>query len=117
MLYLVTWEYIESGIPVPMQQLPSLLRGAIVPSLQMCAELEKKRKIRGGGVFAGARASAIVLDADSNEEASRLLQSLPFWSLMKFNVTPLQAFEDRAKQEAAAADMLEAAVKTGHAPA
>ena len=117
MLYLVTWEYIESGIPVPMPQLPGLLRGAVVPSLHACAELEKKKKIRAGGVFAGARASAVILDADSNEELSRILQGLPFWSMMKFQVTPLQAFEDRAKQESAAADMIEQMIKAGHAPA
>jgi muconolactone delta-isomerase len=116
MLYFVTWEYVETGTLLPSAQVAPLLEQAIVPSLQMCADMEKRGKFLAGGVFAGSRASAVIVEEDSHDELSQLLQSLPFWSLMKMNVTPLQKFEDRAAQERRALDYFKVLEQKGALP-
>jgi muconolactone delta-isomerase len=82
----------------------------------MCAELEEAGTFMAGGVFAGSRASAVIVEAGSHEELSRLLQSLPFWSLMKMNITPIQSFADRAEQESKAADIFDQLREAGELP-
>lgn len=97
MRYLVTMESIETGL-LPPQQMAQLLERAIIPSLEALARLEAERKILAGGGFAGARAGVAIIEAESNEELSRTLSSLPFWGLMKVEVTPLQTFEEKAAE-------------------
>lgn len=110
--YLVTWEYVENP-NLGGERVPRLLQGAVIPSLGILAELEKKGTVLGGGVAIGARHSAVIMQASSNEELSRILQSLPFWSLMTFDITPLQSFADRAEQESQSAKILEDLHKRG----
>ncbi len=44
-----------------------------------------------GGILAGQRAGAFVIDAQSNEEVGTILAGLPFWGLVKWDVKPLQS--------------------------
>jgi hypothetical protein len=37
----------------------------------------------------------ILVDAASNDELSKLLHGLPFWGIVKTNVTPLESYEHR----------------------
>ncbi len=46
-----------------------------------------------------------------NDEANRVLMSLPFWGLVKWTVTPLQSFRDRAVDEGKAIAQLKATLK------
>lgn len=116
MRYLVTWDYIESGVTLPADQVSKLLQGAIIPSLAMCAQMEKDKKFLAGGVFAGGRSSAVIVEAKSHDELHTLLQSLPFWSLMKMHVTPLQTFAERAKHETSAMQAFEQLRASGQLP-
>ncbi len=95
MRYLVTLESVETGL-LPPQQQAQLVEQMIIPSLDACAKLEAEKKILAGGTFVGARAGVVIVEAASNEELSQLLHSLPFWPLMKVNVSPLQSFQDQA---------------------
>jgi hypothetical protein len=60
--YLVTFESVEPGPLLPPQQVPGLLRTVVFPSEDILAKLESEGKIRGG-VTAGARSGAFILDA------------------------------------------------------
>jgi muconolactone delta-isomerase len=62
------------------------------------AGLESEGKIRGG-IAAGARGGAFVLDAESNEEVDRILMGLPGWDVWEVEVTPLLSFETRREHE------------------
>ena len=106
MLFLVNFEYIEPGPAHPPEKVVHMVEHAIIPSLDMVVQLEKAGKIRAAGVVAGSKASAMILDVADNNELSRTLQSLPFWSFMKVQITPLQSFVDRAAQEKGAVKFL-----------
>jgi hypothetical protein len=58
----------------------------------MLKEWEEKKKVVGG-LFAGQRAGAIIVEAPSGEELSSWLQLLPFWGQNSWEVIPLQTFQ------------------------
>ncbi len=87
MKYLVTIESIETGL-LPPQQMANLMERAILPSIEAVVELEEEKKVLPGGVHVGKRAGVMIIEADSNEELDQLLTSLPFWGLMKVEVSP-----------------------------
>jgi muconolactone delta-isomerase len=78
----------------------------IGPSLEAVTQLEKQGKILAAGVMAGSKGSAMILNVADHNELSQVVQSLPFWSIMKVHVTPLQSFSERAGQERAAVAQL-----------
>jgi hypothetical protein len=82
----------------------------VLPTVEALARMESGGKIRGG-VVAGARAAAFVLDADSHDEANQILMSLPNWGLSKVELTPLQSFETRLEHTRQALERLEAAAQ------
>jgi len=51
----------------------------------------------------------IIIDASSHEEIGQILASLPFWSRLKWNVTPLQSFRSAIERDSKAMENL----KTG----
>ncbi len=87
----------ETG-PLPPQQMAQLLERAIIPSMEALAKMEEEKKILAGGGIVGVRAGVGIMEVASNEELSRTLVSLPFWGLMKVEVTPLQTFEEKAAE-------------------
>ena len=108
MRYLVTAENVEVGPLLPPQQVAGLIRTAVLPTVEALARLEEEGKVRGG-VVAGARAAAFVLEADSHDEASQILMGLPNWGVSKVQLTPLQSFETRLEHTRQALERLEAA--------
>jgi hypothetical protein len=62
MRYLVTAENVEVGPLLPPQQVAGLIRTAVLPTIEALAKLESEGKVNGG-VVAGARAAAFVLEA------------------------------------------------------
>ncbi len=98
MRYLVTLSYIDPGPLLAAQQVSGLIKGESSPTLEALAQLESEGKIRGG-ITAGARGGAFVLDAESNEEVDRILMGLPGWDVWEVEVTPLLSFETRREHE------------------
>ncbi len=99
MRYFVKGEFIEPGALLPQEQFVQMLENIIIPSLEAVAKLESENKILAAGLLTGARAGVFILEAQSNEEVTELLQNLPFWGLLKWKVVPLDSFENRANQE------------------
>ncbi|HEX6511490.1 MAG TPA: muconolactone Delta-isomerase family protein [Chloroflexota bacterium] len=97
MQFLVMGENIDSGYLVPPDQLVGAIEHAVLPSFQMMADLEHQGKVKGG-TFPGERAGAFVADAGSYEELDALLNKLPFYGLVKWQVKPLMPFSSMAKQ-------------------
>jgi len=71
--YLVTGEYVDPGPMLPPQQLVQMIEKLVLPSFEALAKLEEQRKVLGGGIVAGARAGAFIVDAPSNNELNQLL--------------------------------------------
>ena len=99
MRYLVTGTYVEPGPLLPPQQVVQMLEQVVIPSLESMAALEKEKRIVAGGVLTGAREGVLIIEASSHEEVTRTLMNLPFWGLLKWQVTPIESFEFRAKLE------------------
>ncbi len=106
MKYYVKGEYIDAGSLLPPQQLVRLYETTILPSLEAIANLEEERKIIVAGAFTGDRAGVFIVEAESNEEVSKLLIRLPFWGLVKWEVIPLDSFRNRAQMERQAVERL-----------
>ena len=104
--YLVTGEFVDPGPMLSPQQLGQLVEQLVLPSFEALAKLEDEKKILGGGIVAGGRAGAFIVEVASNAELNRLLQSLPFWGVVKWTSTPLQPFRERATDEKAAFDRM-----------
>lgn len=107
MLFHVEAEFIETGALLSQEQFQSMLKEAIVPSLDLLAEWEEQGKI-SGGVFPGERAGTFVIDATSPEELSILLTSIPFWGIHKWNVKALQSWKSASKREHALLEQMRA---------
>ncbi len=108
MRYLVTMESLETGL-LPPQQNAQIIEQLIVPGLEAVVKLEKERKILAGGVFVGTRGGVVIMEAASHDELDRLLVSLPFWGIMKIEVTPLESFESRVELTRKMVEQLKAA--------
>lgn len=107
MLYLVQFEYVEPGPMYPPDQVTKMVDRTIVPSLEMVARYQEEGKILAAGVYAGSKGSAMILDVADHDELSQLLQSLPFWSIMRVRITPMQPFAQRHEQERRAVQFLQ----------
>jgi hypothetical protein len=108
--YMVTGEYVDPGPLLPPQQVVQMIENLVLPSFEALAKLEEQKKIIGGGIVAGARAGAFVVDVANNSELNQLLQELPFWGVVKWTATPLQTFRERAADEKKAIDRLKASL-------
>ena len=101
MRFLVTGDYVETGALLSPEYLGPLAQNVILPSLEMLAKWEQEGKIRGG-VLAGERAGAFIVEASSHEEVGQLLASLPFWGIVKWHATPLQSWTSTVERDRAA---------------
>src|SRR5579864_4546454 len=108
--YLVTGEYVDPGPLLPPEQLVQMVEQMVLPSFEALAKLQDQKKVLGGGIVAGARAGAFIVDVSSNSELNSLLQELPFWGLVKWTSTPLQTFRERAIDEKKAVERIKASL-------
>ena len=76
-----------------------LLEHFILPGFEALKKLESENRVLAGGVPVSERAIVFIIDAQSNEELDQILRGLPFWSIMEWQVTPLQSFDGRAFHE------------------
>ena len=79
----------------------------VLPSHDALANLKAEGKLIAGGYSVGERAGAFIFEVDSNEELDSLLQSLPFWGLVKFRATPLESVEGRRERDRQQAEQIE----------
>jgi len=97
-LYMVSGTFIDPGPMLQPQQMAPMLEKVILPSLEIISKWEEEGKILGGGLPMGDRAGVFIIKAGSNTEVDNLLQSLPFWGLLKWEVTPLVSYKERIIQ-------------------
>ncbi|MHC4321631.1 MAG: muconolactone Delta-isomerase family protein [Planctomycetota bacterium] len=97
-LYMVSGTFIDPGPMLQPQQMAPIIEKLIIPSLEIIAKWEEEGKVLGGGLPLGDRAGLIIIKASSNTEVDNLLQGLPFWGLLKWEVTPLVSYKERIIQ-------------------
>jgi len=86
------------GFSFPEEAL-EVLQDIILPSFKDLISLEKRNKIIAGGVPVGERTFVFIADAKSNDELDQMLRKLPMWGELDWEVTALQTFNGRARQE------------------
>ena len=97
MLFSVTGVNIDSGYTVPADQVAGIIRQAVVPSFEKLASLAATGKLKGG-LFPGERGGAFVVETDSFEELDEMMNQLPFFGLVRWEVKPLMPFDVMAKK-------------------
>ena len=97
MLFLVMGENIDSGYLLPPDQVTQMVEQAVVPSFQILGQLADQGKVKGG-TYPGERAGAFVVEAASYEELDSMMNHLPFFGLIKWQVKPLMSFSSIAQQ-------------------
>ena len=85
------------------------IQQVIKPSLEALWKHAEDKKVVGG-VTAGERVTAFIIDVESNAEVGRLLRSLPFWGAMRWTVSPLQSFQSAVDQDSEAIRAMRAMV-------
>ena len=103
--YLVQGKFIDPGAMMPPEAGMKLHDQAIGPSLKMLADWQAAGKIKGGIVL-GARAGIFVIDASSNAAVDKTIQSLPFWMMLDWTITPLVGYQDRLDRDTAQMKMM-----------
>jgi muconolactone delta-isomerase len=98
------------GFAYPEEAL-EVLQSVILPSFKEILSLEKRKKIIAGGVPVGERTFVFIVDAKSNDELDQMLRKLPMWGELDWEVTALQTFNGRAKQERQAVKELKKIIK------
>ena len=91
MLYLVTTDHFLQGIPRSPEQ-TELLFEQVMSSLKILNELQAEGKILAGGTPSGQRKQVFFIEANSNDEVTELIQSLPFWAEHRWEVVPLETW-------------------------
>jgi hypothetical protein len=76
-----------------------LLENFILPGFEALKRLESENRLLAGGVPVSERSLVFIIEAQSNEELDQILRGLPFWSILEWQVTPLQGFDGRAFHE------------------
>ena len=78
----------------------------ILPTLELCKQLEAEKKIVAGGPLSGAVALSLIVSATSVEELDDLITRLPVWPPMETTVIPLTTFDGRMKAVCARLEQL-----------
>jgi hypothetical protein len=93
------------------EEAAEVLQGIILPSFNELLALEKRKKIIAGGLPVGDRAFVFIAEAKSNDELDQMLRKIPMWGELDWEVTALQTFSGRAKQERQAVRELKRIIK------
>jgi len=97
MQYLVQMKLVPQGRPTTTVEGTAFIEQFIFPTLELCKKLLDQKKILAGGPMSGAIGLVFIVNAESARELDNLLTSLPVWSRMETDVTPLTTFEGRAE--------------------
>jgi muconolactone delta-isomerase len=82
---------------------------------ELCKKLQAEKKILAGGPMSGAIALVLIVNAESAQELDDLITSLPVWSRMETEVTPLTTFDGRALALQPRLEQLKGTPETGRA--
>ena len=63
--------------------------GMVASTWQVIKQLEGNGKVISGGAFVGQRAGCVIVDVDSNEELSDILNRLPLSAYLTWEAVPL----------------------------
>ena len=110
-LYLVEGHSLDAGPLLDPMMAPRVIETQILASFERILQLEKDGAILAGGLHAGARAGTYIFKAKSNEELNGILQSIPFWPIVEWKVTPLQSTQSRLAQDKKVVEMMKAGGK------
>jgi len=97
MQYLVQLRLASPSRPISPEDGIFFIEQFIFPTLEICKNLEKEKKIVAGGPVSGGVALALIVNAESAKELDDLITSLPVWPRMETEVTPLTTFDDRRR--------------------
>ena len=89
MKFLVIGDSVDYGGPVNPADAAALIENVINPSLAMVEKWITEKKVVAGALFAGQRKGMLLVDVPSAEDLHKMLTTLPFWGLVKWEVTPL----------------------------
>ena len=109
MQFLVTMEFVEPGPLFAPQQLGQMVAEMILPSFDLLAEWQTQGKVLAGGVLVGSRTASFVIEAATHDALDQLLEGMPWWGVMKTTVAPLQTFAQRAANDRALMERIQAA--------
>ena len=97
MKYLVTMELIGTP-PTSRQEFVRFMEEVVVPSLEGMIKLQAEGKVLAGGDLCGRRGWAAIMEAESNDQLSQILMTIPEWPLLEVDVIPLDSTEERLVQ-------------------
>jgi muconolactone delta-isomerase len=95
MQYLVQMRLASSSRPTTPADGVDFIERFIFPTLEMCKKAQEEKKILAGGPASGAVMLVLIVSAESVQELDEVITSLPVWSRMETEVTPLTTFEGR----------------------
>jgi len=104
MQYLV--EANHGPLPASPADAIQVLEGIVIPHFEHVMKLERDKVILGGGLPVGDRAFVMIIEADDNDEADRIVREMPAWPVLEWKVTPLQIVASRADMERKAVETL-----------
>ena len=92
MIYLVITDRGGQTFPRSPEDL-ELLFDQLVDTLEILSKLKAKGKILAGGMPSGQRKHTFIIEAESNNEVTELVQRLPLWIEHKWEIIPLETWD------------------------
>ncbi len=96
MLFQITCKMTENFYGMPPNMAVPATENMLLPSLKILADMEDKGKIMGGS-FAGQAEGSFIGDFPSPAEASRFIQSLPFWSMFHWEIKSIISYKETVR--------------------
>ena len=94
MRYFVKAEFVELGASLSPEEFVNMVENLVIPSFETMDKLETDNIIVSG-IVSGTRTAIFIIDVESNNELTRLLQSFPFWGILKWDIVPLDIPNER----------------------
>lgn len=111
MQYMVQMTLVAPGRPTIADDGPTFIEEYILPTLELCQQMQSEKRIIGGGPMSGAVGLVLLVQADSAKELDDLITSMPVWPRMETQVTPLTTFGERALTVRSKLEQLKAQTK------
>jgi len=89
-LYFVTMDLEPDGTRLPVDRLASIVRSAILPSVEDLIPLRAQGRLLTGGYLVGERTMVFVFGADSEEEVRKVLEGMPISGVVTPTIKPMR---------------------------
>jgi Muconolactone delta-isomerase len=99
--YLVTVDIADADPLLPIDQLVTVVRDAVLPSIESLISLKAQGKVVTGGYPQGQSSLVLIMEADSDEQLNEILSDLPLSNAAELEATRLRSFEELRASEAA----------------